>query len=78
MKLTCNQVILLLDCRRGYRHVAHTGTLQEDLKILQVAGLISEGACHDDFDWEVTPFGRTLSGHVISQTTWHKVPGPAV
>jgi len=51
--MTCNQVIVLMDCRRGFNASRHNGTLSEDLRQLQAWGLVEPGrpGC---FDWELT------------------------
>lgn len=40
--MTPNQVILLLDCHRGFQGRCHAGTLPEDRRLLHAAGLIDE------------------------------------
>lgn len=73
MQLTCNQVILLLDCRRGFLHTRHPATLARDIKILRAEDLI---VTSDDPPLVLTPFGAMVANHIIKQSTWHKSPGP--
>lgn len=71
MPLNCNQVIALLDCHRGYRSENHTnGQHQEDLKLLNKAGLIELDKRPDSFEWTLTLNGRRLTDYLLQETVW--------
>lgn len=60
--MTCNQVIVLMDCRRGFDASRHSGTLNSDLRRLQSMGLVESGrrsdwSRSDSFEWELTSKG---------------------
>ena len=57
--MTCNQVIVLMDCCRGFDASRHNGTLSEDLRQLQALGLVEQGR-PDCFEWELTSKGDNL------------------
>jgi hypothetical protein len=65
--MTCNAVIVLLDCRRGFGRVHHAdiGTLNADLRYLHRIGLIRPGTARDGFDWVLTPMGDAVCGGLL-------------
>lgn len=65
MKLTCNQVILLLDCHRGFLHTRHLGNVNQDIAALKGRGLIM---VNDEPPLIPTPWGsKLLSTSLVKQ-----------
>lgn len=70
--LTLNQIILLLDIRRGtFEEHRHLGTLSDDLRLLRAAGVIEPRK--DTIVWGVTPKGRGLATHIEAEACWQAV-----
>ena len=71
--LTCNQVMILLDCHRGtFNTDRHMGGVEEDLRRLESNSLIEKSEY-----WELTTNGKKLIEHLLAQATWRLefVPG---
>lgn len=56
--MTCNQLMVLLDVKRGFRSSIHCGTLYEDIKFLKDHGLIEEEDGDERFDYKLTTKGE--------------------
>jgi hypothetical protein len=62
--MTANQVIVLLDIKRGFNKSRHLGTVDEDVKMLLKEGLIKEGA---SFPYELTETGEVLTEKILER-----------
>ena len=68
--MTCNELILLLDVRRGFRKEVHCGTLDNDLRSLKTAGLIGKNPDQTSgFDYFVTHEGDVVCQSVLKLAT---------
>ena len=78
--LTCNEVIILLDCHRGYNRIRHEqGSLAKEVTKLQGIGLIEKAEGVDKeagFDWTLTTNGTKLVKHLLNETQWSMVFTP--
>jgi hypothetical protein len=57
--MTCNQMIVLLDIRRGFDKSRHAGTLSDELIRLSREGLILKNK-DDENDWVLSAKGEDL------------------
>ena len=62
--MTCNQLIVLMDVRRGFREEGHMGTMNDDIEMLKNAGLIESG---ERFPLQLTEAGAALSDEVLKR-----------
>jgi hypothetical protein len=68
-KPTLNQIIILLDIRRGsYVPSRHMGNVEKEVKELIRANLVKEGE-HDQ-GYELTVFGKTLTDHIMEESKY--------
>lgn len=74
--VTCNALIVLLDCYRGFEPKRHLGTLDADLRFLQREGLVCNTSMTGDFPWSLTLAGDLLCERLLEFA--EKEVGPIV
>ena len=75
-ELTYNQVILVLDCYRGYGSERHLGTLGRDIVELKGLNIITDNPDKCGFKYLLTEDGVTLAKHLLAEATWKRVFTP--
>jgi len=65
--MTANQVIVLLDIRRGFDKSRHLGTVDEDVKMLLKAGLVCPWNSVKEFPYILTARGQEVVGRLLEQ-----------
>lgn len=68
--MTSNQLILLLDVRRGFSREGHTGTLNKDIEYLKGWGLIEVGVSPltvDGFRYRLTEDGEKVCDSILKE-----------
>lgn len=63
--MTTNQVIVLMDVRRGWTREAHCGTLKGDVKHLICRDLIRKAGSDDHFPYELTNAGSNMCDEIL-------------
>lgn len=66
--MTCNQLIVLLDCYRGFDRSRHMGTVDRDCAVLVRSGLIERSDTVSSFEFRLTEAGTELAATVLCST----------
>lgn len=77
--LSCNEVIILLDCYRGFRKENHTGNIDTEIKKLVQCALIEKDipdSPTSSREWILTKNGRKLVKHLLNEAIWKMVFTP--
>ena len=67
--MTCNQVIVLMDTRRGFSPGIHAGTLGGDLLVLKKMSLIEEDLTPEAFPFKTTERGERVCESILKTAT---------
>lgn len=66
LPLTVNQLVVLLDCYRGFNRDRHVGTIEHDLAMLEQRAFISPGS-DKDFKWLITTIGTRVVRGMLAE-----------
>ena len=72
--LSCNEVIILLDCHRGFNEDRHMGNVKLEIENLIKYDLIEKATGVEEcFDFILTKSGHKLTKHLLNEAVWKMV-----